>query len=83
MPFIPYADEAATTRIGEMQVENRLDRVSLHGSLDITKDRAGLARARTLHALLQAALEVLEAEGDLPAEVATGGTTDSVRNPFG
>ncbi|MBP0495221.1 hypothetical protein [Roseomonas indoligenes] len=84
MPFHPYADEAATLRIGELTAENRLDRVSLHGSLDLTRDRAGLDRARRLKGLVDAALAVLEAEADrLPEAVETGGNTDSVRNPFG
>jgi len=83
MPFVPFADEAATAGIGEMRVENRLDRVSLHGSLDITRDKAGLARARRLHGLLAATVAALEAEAELPAEVSTGEGTDTVRNPFG
>lgn len=84
MPFHPYADEAATMRIGGLTAENRLDRVSLHGSLDLTRDRAGLERARRLKALLDATLAALEAEADrLPEAVETGRTTDTVRNPFG
>nr|WP_245215653.1 hypothetical protein [Pararoseomonas baculiformis] len=66
-----------------MMVENRLDRVSLHGSLDLTRDRAGLLRARRLLAVLQATVAALEAEGDsLPEQVTTGDRTDEVRNPF-
>jgi hypothetical protein len=84
MTFVPYADESATMRLGEMTVENRLDRVSLHGSLDLTRDRAGLERARRLKALLDATLAALEAEAaGLPEKVVTGEHTDSVRNPFG
>ncbi len=84
MPFTPFADEAATTRIGGMTAENRLDRVSLFGSLDLTRDRAGLDRARRLKALLDATLATLESEGEgLPERVETGKGTDTVRNPFG
>lgn len=84
MTFDPYADEAATMCLGGLTVENRLDRVSLHGSLDLTRDRAGLEHARRLRELLDAAVAVLERDGEaLPAQVATGEGTDTVRNPFG
>ncbi|WP_198381519.1 hypothetical protein [Roseomonas sp. KE2513] len=84
MKFIPYADEAATMRLDGMMVENRLDRVSLYGSLDLTRDRAGLESARRLQSLLQAAIAVLEGEGErLPQRVVTGEGNDTVRNPFG
>ncbi|MCR0983894.1 hypothetical protein [Roseomonas populi] len=84
MPFNPYADEAATLRIGGLTAENRLDRVSLFGSLDLTRDRAGLDRAKRLKALLDATLAVLEQEAErLPEQVETGRDTDSIANPFG
>lgn len=84
MTFNPYADEAATMRLDGMTVENRLDRVSLYGSLDLTRDRAGLEQARRLRSLLEAAIAVLEGEGErLPQQVVTGESTDTVKNPFG
>jgi hypothetical protein len=84
MTFVPYADEKATMRLGELTMENRLDRVSLYGSLDLTRDRAGLERARRVKALLDATDAALEDEADrLPDRVVTGEHTDSVRNPFG
>jgi hypothetical protein len=84
LQFIPYADEAATMRLDGMTVENRLDRVALYGSLDITRDRAGLESARKLRSLLEAAIAVLEAEGErLPPRVVTGEGNDTVPNPFG
>jgi hypothetical protein len=42
MSFRPFADEAVALRIGGLTGENRLDRVSLWGNLDLTRDRAGL-----------------------------------------
>src|SRR3954470_8272648 len=41
----------------------KLDRVALYGSVDLTKDRAGLRRARELRALLEAVVSALEREG--------------------
>ncbi|TPG52489.1 hypothetical protein EAH89_18160 [Roseomonas nepalensis] len=83
MTFVPYADEAASLRLGQLTVENRLDRLSIHGSVDLTRDRAGLALARELRALLDAAVAALEREEALPEKVTTGEHTDTVRNPFG
>jgi hypothetical protein len=81
--FVPYADEAATMRLGQMTLENRVDRVSLYGSLDLTRDKVGLAQARRLRALLDATIASLEAEGDkLPDRARTGEHTDQVKNPF-
>jgi len=81
--FDPFADESAARRIGELNVENRLDRVSLFGSLDLTRDRAGLRRARALRDLLLATVAALEREGDaLPDAVRTGDAVDRTENPF-
>jgi len=80
----PFADEAASASVGALTVENRLDRVSLYGSLDLTRDRRGLEDARRLRALLEAVVRVLEGEGDrLPEKVQGGPDVDQVPNPFG
>lgn len=80
----PFADEAASTSVGDLTVENRLDRVSLYGSLDLTRDRQGLEAARRLRALLEAVVQVLEDEGDrlLDKDQSKPNVTQ-VRNPFG
>lgn len=79
----PFADDAASVSIGGLTVENGRDRVALYGSLDITRDAAGLAAARRLHALLAAALGVLEADGGPPDQAPPAAPTTTVRNPFG
>ena len=82
--FRPFADEAAVRRIGGLTVENRTDRVSLGGGLDLTRDRAGLAAARELLGLLGAVVAALEAEGGaLPEAVPPPAPPAAVRNPFG
>ena len=52
----PYADDAASVDIGELTVENGTDKVALYGSLDLTRDKAGLERARKLKTLLDPSL---------------------------
>lgn len=76
----PYANEKESLQIGDLAIENRLDRVSLYGSLELTKDRRGLEAARQLKLLIDRTVAALEAE-ELPDEVETL-PTDRVPNPF-
>lgn len=78
--FDPFANEADTLTIGELHVENRVDRVSIYGSLDLTRDRHGLAHARLLKALLDRIVEALQSE-ELP-ETITETPAQRVVNPF-
>ncbi|SDB20658.1 hypothetical protein SAMN02927895_00815 [Belnapia rosea] len=81
--FTPFVDEAASTCIGSLTVENRTDRISLYGSLDLMRDRTGLADARRLQKLLEAVIETLQSEGDhLPSSNVGNASTETVRNPF-
>ena len=79
--FKPYADEADVLTVGNLSVENRLDRVTLQGDVQLTKDRRGLALARHLKAVLDATVKALEADKALPEAVEVE-KPQSVRNPF-
>ncbi|MEH3087884.1 MAG: hypothetical protein PGN26_15425 [Xylophilus ampelinus] len=79
--FTPYADEADVIRIGDLEIGNRIDRVTLTGDLVLTKDREGLARAKQLQALAAKIVEALEAEANLPAQVQVT-QAKTVKNPF-
>ncbi len=81
--FIPYADDAASMSIAKLTVENGTDRIALYGSLDLTRDRQGLAHARALKAILDQTVQVLEAQPDLPETVPATAAPKSVANPFG
>lgn len=83
MSFKPYADEAAVLQVGDLSIENRLDRVSLVGSLDLTRDRIGLQHARRLRDLLASVVMELERQGSALPEAAKTTSTDTVKNPFG
>jgi hypothetical protein len=78
--FVPYANEADVLNIGHLQIENRLDRVTISGDVDLTADQSGLADARALHKLLGEVLARLEAQ-DLPAKLPSP-TAKTVANPF-
>lgn len=80
--FKPFADEAAVETIGGLSIENGTSRIAVHGSLDLTRDQAGLERARRLKAALGRIVAALEAE-PLPDAVAeTVQTPRTVKNPF-
>jgi hypothetical protein len=76
----PFENESDCLQMGDLTIENRLDRVSLFGSLDITRDREGLALARHLKRVLDLTLAELEG-AELPARI-TREAGDSVENPF-
>lgn len=77
----PFQNESQSVSIGELTIENRVDQVELYGSLAITRDKAGLQRARELKAVVDATLAQLEAATDLPEQIELR-PTDSVDNPF-
>ncbi len=72
--LVPFANEADVLHIGDLMVENRLDRITLSGDVDLTLDQPGLALARRLHALLGDIVGRMEAQ-ELPV-------VQQVENPF-
>ncbi len=81
--FEPFADDASVRSIGGLSLENGTERIALHGSLDITRDRAGLEAARRLRDTAEAIVRTLEG-GDLPERVAEApeAAPREVKNPF-
>lgn len=80
----PYANESEVLQIEGLTIENRLDRISIHGEIDFTRDKQGLKAAKELKATLDTILKVLEADdakGKLPDAVSVEKTV-SVDNPF-
>ena len=78
----PFANASESLGIGGLTVENRTDRVALYGSLDLTRDKQGLAHARKLKALLDEVVQALEAAKELPDRVAAPEAPETVKNPF-
>ena len=79
--FKPYANESDVLTLGDLAVENRVDRVTLHGDVELTKDKAGLALARQLQAVIDATVRTLEADKALPDAVQLV-KPRTVKNPF-
>lgn len=60
--FKPFADEAAVVTVGGLTMENRTDRVCIHGAVDITRDKAGLQLVLELKTRLDHVVLALQAE---------------------
>ncbi len=78
----PFADDSAAMEVGDLKLENGRDRIACYGSLDLTRDKAGLALARQLHALMAAVVQALEADTSLPDAIPPPKKRGSVKNPF-
>ena len=78
--FKPFKNESDCLQIGELTIENRVDRVSIFGSIDITLDKEGLAVARELKAIIDYTLAEME-NVDLPDKIAID-PMEIVDNPF-
>jgi hypothetical protein len=79
--FAPFANEADVVEVGRLMLENRLDRITVSGDVDLTADQQGLAAARLLHDLLGQIVAKLEAQ-TLPVRLPQA-VVQTVKNPFG
>lgn len=80
--MMPFANESDSLGLGDLTIENGTDRVSIYGSIDLTRDKQGLRDARTLKALLDKVVATLEGDKHLPDKVAPPDEPDDVKNPF-
>lgn len=67
--FMAYENETDSFLIDNLTVENRLDKISLHGSVEITKDIAGLEHALKLKRVIDASIEALKRDKQLPKRI--------------
>lgn len=77
----PFANEEEVITIQELILENRLDRVSIHGSVDITKDQQGLEYAFSLKRQIDTIVEYLKKQA-LPEKIVVENIPKEVSNPF-
>jgi len=77
----PYENEEESVAIGDLTIENRMDRVSIYGTIELTRDKPGLQRARALKAVLDGVVSRLERDKNL-ADRIVDKPTDQIGNPF-
>jgi hypothetical protein len=83
MPSIkPYQNEAESLAIDDLTIENRTDRISVYGSIELTRDKAGLQHAKDLKAVLDAVVAALEGDRNLPDHIPVK-PAEKIKNPFG
>lgn len=76
----PYENESESIQIDELTIENRLDRVSIYGSIDLTLDKQGLGNAQRLKEILELVCSKLK-DSSLPDRI-TIVAPETVENPF-
>lgn len=75
-----FENESDAITIGGLSIENRLDRISIYGSLDLTRDKQGLQQALALKEIFDAVVFSLSS-GELPEHIEIDAPT-VVANPF-
>jgi hypothetical protein len=75
----PFQNETDSIMIDDLTIENRLDRIGISGSLQITRDKAGLQFAEDMKALIDATVDALQK--DLQDHVSIR-LAEKVKNPF-
>lgn len=76
----PFKNESEVLGLGNLSIENRVDRIQISGGIDITKDKQGLLSAKEmLELLLQVIAELKSIE--LPESISVIAPT-KVNNPF-
>jgi DUF1009 family protein len=78
--FQAYANEADVLEIGNLMLENRVDRITISGEVDLTADRQGLEHARRLQQALADIVKALESR-DLPEQLPPA-QVETIANPF-
>jgi hypothetical protein len=76
----PFQNETECIQIGDLTIENRVDRISIFGTLDLTLDKTGLNSARLLKNVIDLAVAAME-KTDLPEKISLE-TAETVKNPF-
>jgi hypothetical protein len=77
----PFENETQSIQIDELTIENRLDRIELYGALVITRDQIGLQRALEIQTLINATVQSLQAQTDLPHALVIK-PSETIDNPF-
>ena len=68
-PFMAYENDTDGFTTGNLQIKNALDVITIEGTLEITKDRQGLAAALKLKRAVDAAIDALKRDRNLPDSI--------------
>jgi len=68
-PFMAYENDMDGFTTGSLQIKNALDVITIDGTLEITKDRQGLEAALKLKRAVDAAIDALKRNRNLPDSI--------------
>jgi hypothetical protein len=80
--FDPFTNDNDSLEIGGLTFENREERISVYGDIDISREKKGLEVAQKIAVLLNSVVERLSSE-KLPESIPPAQETDTVKDPFG
>lgn len=78
----PFSDDAASFEVAGLTVENGTHTIAFYGQTELTRDKAGLAKARDLLDFAQSVVAALEGDAALPDAVPPPKTLGRTKNPF-
>ncbi|OUY09077.1 hypothetical protein [Acinetobacter populi] len=81
MDFKPFKDATASITIDNLTLENQGERLSIYGSLQITRDQQGLRDAKQLQQILNETVHYLEQQ-TLPEKLTPPEDAEEIDNPF-
>lgn len=76
----PFQNESQVIQIDNLTIENRTDRISIYGNLDICRDKEGQLKAEILKILFEDITLFFQGE-EVPKKI-TITPTKTVKNPF-
>ncbi|MFC6053446.1 hypothetical protein A6M14_07400 [Acinetobacter sp. Ac_877] len=79
--FKAFENGTESHSIHDLTIENDVDRVSIYGNLQVTKDQAGLKAAQALQVVVNQLVQQLESEENLPEKIQNK-DEDEIENPF-
>ena len=79
--FKPFENGTESHSLHDLTLENDVDVINISGNLQITKDQQGLAAAKALQSYLNAIVEALENQENLPEKMDRE-ETGEIENPF-
>lgn len=64
-PFMAYENDTDRMDIADLMVTNGMDKITIQGILELTKDREGLKNVLKIKRVIDAALEALRRDKNL------------------
>ena len=68
-PFMAYENDTDGFTSGELHIQNGIDTITIEGTLNITKDKEGLEAALKLKRAVDAAIDALKRDRNLPDSI--------------